>query len=705
MSLYSILSFIGALFCLGLVVLVLIRDRRSFVPWAFAAGMIVLALEAVIIGFGLEAFLPDDVIYWQRARLSFTAFIPGIWLLFALTYARVNYKEIISRWRWVVLATFIIPLSFATFFRKSFFAGEPVLDSPSTWIIPLGGSGYFFHICLLVGAVLILMNLERTLRASAGHMRWQVKYMALGIGSIFGIRIYTDSQTILFHSLNTFLPVINTGALIIASALILRSLLRARSLNLDFYLSHSFLYNSLTVLIVGIYLLAVGVLAKLIPYLGGDLSLYTKAFFVFLALLGLSIILLSDRLRHKIKRFVAVHAKRPQYDYRKEWMKFTEKTSTITDVNDLCMTVSRMVSDVLEVLSITVWLHDEPHSRLRSAGSTVFSETGAGHRISEEAERKLLQEMRNQEFPVDLDDPEISWGHDLKQLMPDSLREARIRYCVPLSAGGNLLGVMTLGEKVEYKPFSFEEMDLLKTIADQTTGSLLNLKLSEDLRKSKEMEAFQTLSAFVVHDLKNLASTLSLTMQNLPVHFDNPEFRKDALQMVGESVNKVNHMCSHLSILSQKIQLRIVETDLNELVTHSLHCLNGSSKISLIRDLQPIPKMLIDPEQVQKVMTNLILNANESVGNGGEIQVATGHKDGWVTLSISDNGCGMSKEFMEQSLFRPFKTMKKNGMGIGLFQSKMIVEAHQGRIEVESEPGKGTTFKVLLPIKGVGGSV
>src|SRR4030067_1984649 len=164
MSLYSILSFIGALFCLGLVVLVLIRDRRSFVPWAFAPGMIVLALEAVIIGFGLEAFLPDDVIYWQRARLSFTAFIPGIWLLFALTYARVNYKEIISRWRWVVLATFIIPLSFATFFRKSFFAGEPVLDSPSTWIIPLGGSGYFFHICLLVGAVLILMNLERTLR-------------------------------------------------------------------------------------------------------------------------------------------------------------------------------------------------------------------------------------------------------------------------------------------------------------------------------------------------------------------------------------------------------------------------------------------------------------------------------------------------------------------------------------------------------------
>lgn len=699
MSPYSIISFIAALFCLGLAIFALARDRKALVQWIFAAGMIVLALEAVIIGFGLEAFLPGDVIYWQRVLFAFTAFIPGVWLLFSLTYARVNYKEIISKWRWVVLLTFIIPLTLVTFFWKSFFIGEPVIDLSSISLIRLGWSGYIFHIGFLVGAVLILMNLERTLRASVGHMRWQVKYMALGIGSIFGIRIYTSSQTILFYSLNTFLLVINNGVLIIASALIFRSLLRARSLNLDFYLSHSFLYNSLTVLIVGIYLLAVGVLAELISYLGVDVF-YTKAFVVFLALLGLSIILLSDRLRHKIRRFVAVHTKRPQYDYRKEWMKFTEKTSTITDVKDLCMTVSRMVSDVLEVLSVTVWLHDEPHSRLRLAGSTVFSETGGGHRISEEAEKKLLQEMRNQEFPVDLDDPEISWAHDLKRLMPDALPEARIRYCVPLSAGGNLLGVMTLGEKVEYKPFSFEEIDLLKTIANQTAGSFLNLKLSEDLRKAKEMEAYQTMSAFIMHDLKNLSSTLSLTVQNLPIQFANPDFRDDALRVMHQGVSKINSMCSHLSMLSQKIELKKVETDLNKLIYASFSCLNGSCKVSLIQDLQPVPPLVIDPDQVQKVLTNLLLNANESIGDRGEIRLATEQKEGWIMVSVSDNGCGISKEFMERSLFRPFKTTKKQGMGIGLFQSKMIVEAHQGRIEVESDPGKGSTFKVFLPLAG-----
>jgi putative PEP-CTERM system histidine kinase len=327
-------------------------------------------------------------------------------------------------------------------------------------------------------------------------------------------------------------------------------------------------------------------------------------------------------------------------------------------------------------------------------------EIGAGHRISEEGGAKLVQAMRDQEMPVDLDDQKIPWAYDLKLSMPDSDREARIRYCVPLSAGGNLLGVVTLGERVEYKPFLFEEFDLLKTIADQTAASLLNLKLSEDLRRAKEMEAFQTMSTFVVHDLKNLASTLSLTMQNLPIHFDNPDFRDDASRIIEQSVAKVNNMCNHLSMLSKKVELKKVETDLNELINTSLSCLNGSTKVSLIQDLNPMSKLMIDPEQVQKVLINLLLNANEAIGNGGEIRLATEQRDGWVILSVSDDGCGMSKEFMEHSLFRPFKTTKRQGMGIGLFQSKMIVEAHQGRIEVESEEGRGTTFRVFLPLAG-----
>jgi signal transduction histidine kinase len=158
-------------------------------------------------------------------------------------------------------------------------------------------------------------------------------------------------------------------------------------------------------------------------------------------------------------------------------------------------------------------------------------------------------------------------------------------------------------------------------------------------------------------------------------------------------------MCSGLSLLRQKIVLQLAETDLNGLVTTTLNMLNGF-KASITQGLKPLPKLLIDSEQIQKVLTNLLLNANEAIRNGGEIRVATEQKDRWIILSVSDNGCGMSEEFIEKSLFHPFKTTKKQGMGIGLFHSKMIVEAHHGRIEVESEEGKGTTFRVFLPLAG-----
>jgi signal transduction histidine kinase len=105
----------------------------------------------------------------------------------------------------------------------------------------------------------------------------------------------------------------------------------------------------------------------------------------------------------------------------------------------------------------------------------------------------------------------------------------------------------------------------------------------------------------------------------------------------------------------------------------------------------------MDPEQMKKVLVNLILNSNEAVGEDGEIVVATEEQDGWVRLSVNDNGCGMSKEFISHFLFRPFQSTKNRGLGIGLFLSKKIVEAQRGRIEVESEEGKGSSFRILLP--------
>jgi hypothetical protein len=308
--------------------------------------------------------------------------------------------------------------------------------------------------------------------------------------------------------------------------------------------------------------------------------------------------------------------------------------------------------------------------------------------------------MRERTMPVHVEGSTDEEVDALRTLYDKDFKEARVKYCVPLSAAGRFVGVMTVSDKVRKDtPLTPEDYDLLKTIADQAAANLLNLGLSERLRQAKEREAFQVMSAFFMHDLKNLASKLSLVTQNLPVHFDKPEFRDDALRAVSQSVAKINTMCTRLSLLSQKLELHPRPCDLNEVVGEATAGLDDYLKVGVTQELTPLAPVNVDVEQIQKVLVNMLMNAHDAIAGGGEIRVGTGYHDGWAEITVSDTGCGMSEEFVENHLFRPFQTTKKQGMGIGLFHCKTIVEAHGGRIEVETEEGKGTTFRILLPVK------
>jgi len=323
------LPFAGALLCSGLAGAVLFRGMRSFVHWTFVVGMMALALEGALTGLSLQAAVPEEVMYWQRLRIIGSAILPGTWLLFSLSFARANYTEFVARWKWTILATFTCPLALATLFSDSLFIGISVMDEFSGWSLRLGWSGYVFSIVFLLGAVLILMNLERTLRGSAGSKRRQVKLMVLGLGGLFAVRIYMHSQVLLFSTINSMLQTIDAGALIGAIMLISVSLVYARPLQVDIYLSQTFLYNSLVLLVVGVYLLAVGGLAKSVSFLGGSQAVPLTAFLVFIALLGLMAVLLSDRLRQRAKWFINRQFHRPRYDYRKEWTAFTQRTRSL----------------------------------------------------------------------------------------------------------------------------------------------------------------------------------------------------------------------------------------------------------------------------------------------------------------------------------------------------------------------------------------
>jgi len=695
-------SFIAAMVAVAVSVFALYRQpKRSRVGIAFVLGMTFLGGESLLAGLSASAFLLPEVLIWQRWRLLVMALLPGCWLLFSLTYGRGNEREFVVRWRAILVGAFILPIGVVALSWNELLSGEAGAGPNAMWMLSLAQSGVLLNVLFIVGGVLCLMNLESTLRESRGIMRWRVKYMILGVGILFVVRCYTSIQTVLYSSINVDLTGLDAGALMIGGVFMSVALSRGSLGAVDLYPSYRPLFGSLTVIVAGAYLLLVGLLAEAVAYLQVGNSFPLQAFLVLVGMSGVTIVLLSDRLRQRTKRFISHHLHRPQYDYRRVWSKFTERTASLTDPFEFCREVTRLISETLEVLSVTIWLVDEHRHTFSLGGSTSLSEGDARTLIGEgKLGTSAVRVLRENVYPTAVLEVTGELGVVLQQLSRKKFEKGGDYYFLTLATRDEVLGVLIMGDRVSGLPFTIEEFDLIRTIGNQIVAILLSIKLSSRLGEAQKLKAFQSMSAFFVHDLKNTASTLSLMLQNLPKHFDDPEFRQDALRAISKSVDKINALILRLSCLRQKLDVKPVLADLNIVVQSTLAGLVGCGPDMVATELNLIPLTMVDAEQMQKVITNLVLNARDALGTEGKISIQTERVGRGVVLSVSDNGCGMTPEFMEQSLFRPFQTTKQEGLGIGLFHCKMIVDAHHGKIEVESQIGIGTTFRVFLPVPG-----
>jgi putative PEP-CTERM system histidine kinase len=530
-------------------------------------------------------------------------------------------------------------------------------------------------------------------------MRWRIKFMIIGLGLLLGVRIYTATQALLYSMIDTTIQTLNAGAVILGGLLIARSLYRSMLIETDIYVSQSVLFRSVTVLMAGAYLLLVGLLARLLTYLGTIAGFPVKALLVFLVLAGLAVLLASDRVRQASRRFVGRHFHRPLYDYRQVWESFTRRTALLTDLPAFGQEVARVVSETFEALAVTIWQFDDTRGSLTFVGSTAIPTALAQGPAGPEA-ASLLNALQEMDKPVDMDADEHPELAALKACNPMVFPDkGGHRIAVPLASGTERLGIMVLGDRVNGLPYTSEELELLRTIGAQIAAHLLNLKLAQQVLEAKQIEAFQTMSAFFVHDLKNTASTLSLMLQNMPRHYADPQFREDALKGIAASADRINEIIRRLTLLRQQdLNIKPVLADFNDLVRQTVAPIQAHAAHAWVLELGTLPPVALDPAQVQKVVTNLILNARDATPPGGLIRVQTEIRDPWVVLTVADSGCGMSREFMARDLFRPFQSRKRDGMGIGLFHTKMIVAAHRGKIEVESLEGQGSTFRVLLPL-------
>ncbi|MGZ4966004.1 MAG: XrtA/PEP-CTERM system histidine kinase PrsK [Chthoniobacterales bacterium] len=680
-----------------LAVVALFQKQRSPARWWFAAGMLVFAIESVLNALSFGDVLLGVTRWWQMLAMMARSFLPGIWLCFSLTYSRGDYQLFFRRWRLVIVAAFLLPLLPLIWLQGEFLYIHPQ-EQGGRWL-EFVGPVKILNALLLLGAFLVLTNLEKTFRAAVGTMQWRIKFLILGVGIIFGAQIYTRCQAVLLSGYSLSLLNIESAALLIGCGMIAIGYRRSGFGAVDVYPSRAVLHTSFTVLLAGAYLFFVGVLAQIVARRGGSGNFQAQAFVVLVGIALLAVLLLSDRVRRRTRAFISRHFKRPEHDFREIWTAFTRSVSSVLDQTGVCEAAAKLLSNTFNALSVSVWLFDESTQRLTLAASTAQSSARAREVVISAGEFDMPPTNSR---PLDLEKAREKWAETLRRTAAGIFPEGGNRVCVPLLVRDRWLGVVILADRVSAAPYTLEEIDLLQCVGDQLSASLLNVRLTAEILQGRELEAFRTMSTFFVHDLKNAASTLNLTLQNLPLHFDDPAFRTDALRGIGKTVSRINQLIERLGILRQKLAVDAVELDLNSLVEQTLQDMASTPEVELQKELNPVPQVVADREQLHSVFTNLLLNARDAVLPKGRVSVRTGTLNGWAVVTVADNGCGMSPAFLRDSLFRPFKTTKKNGLGIGMFQSKMIVEAHGGNIQVESETGAGTTFRVLLPLQAKG---
>jgi len=700
----AILPLLSALLCIALGILTISRNPRRPANLGFMLGMISLAIfEAG----NTTILLSIDSLQWALAGMRISviglAFLPPTWLIFTVVFARSDYKAFLSKWLPAIGGLFILAIYFAYSSRSSDFFSiyETSLSAPG-WNIAsdempvflLGPLAQYFYIYVIIGSVLSLVHLENTLRASKGIQRWRIKYIIFGAGAILFLFIYISSQALLFSRITLNMGAVGSVVILISVSMMALFIVRHRLLEVDIFVSRYVVYNSVTILVVGVYLFAVGLLVQGLKYFNIPFSYFLTTLVVFSSLLTLVILLFSSSIRRKVKLFINKNFYKHKYEFRDRWMETTEKVSSKMSVDEMCDTLRAMILETMGAKFVDFWLFESASESYR-----VIKRDSSRIRPDHPFISCIRQRMR----PFLLDDifikstePSGSEG-DVRAFL-DSTNAV---LCAPMAAGEELIGFILQGEDISGNDYLEDDFELLKAITTQAAVQIKNIWLARELMGAKEVEVFHRMSSFIMHDLKNLTNSLSLVSQNAKHCMDNPEFQKDAIKTIDSTVSRMKGVISRLSNAAGGFKFNKKEIDLSELIDQTLSKVDfcKTRKVIVTKRIEPVAPICVDPHAMEMVLINLLTNAYDSIKGDGNIDI-TVTSDKNIHLAIEDNGEGMTREFIETSLFQPFKTTKKGGFGIGLYQCKAVVEAHGGKLEVDSVHGEGTRVMITLDKAG-----
>lgn len=542
-----------------------------------------------------------------------------------------------------------------------------------------------------------LVLVEQVYRNTPWEHRWGVKFLCLGVGGIFAYDFFFFADALLFKRVDPEIWLARGAANAIVVPLIAVSAARNPQWSLDLFVSRKVVFHTTSLVAAGVYLLIMSLAGYYIRLYGGEWGSVFQTVFFFGAGLVLVILLFSGQFRARVKVFVNKHFFSYKYDYREEWLHLIGVLSGKVLQATLPERIIFALSELVDSSGGALWLCSDQHTCEHERSWNLPEEhPGKGDTFA-----SLFAFFEHRRWIVNLDeyasDPLAYDGLTLPAWM---LESGQLWLIVPMFHEDSLLGFVALAKPRAPQQLNWETLDLLKTAARQAASYLALEQAAKALADARQFEGFNRLSAFVVHDLKNLIAQLSLVATNAERHKHNPEFMEDALITVRNSVDKMTRLLAQLRSAmpgnrTDQVQIGAV---LREVVaerssgqpTPRLEPLDADADTCVV---------FVDKDRLSAVIGHAIQNAQDATRKDGFVVVRSIRESHQARIEVEDNGVGMDAVFVRERLFKPFDSTKGlAGMGIGAYECREFIRSLGGRIDVRSEPGQGTIFSMIVPV-------
>lgn len=553
-------------------------------------------------------------------------------------------------------------------------------------------SGAVFILVVCVG---LLWRLENILRQSERGLRWRVKYAVLGLFIICGNFIWDMGYRLSYLELVPEQFAFSSLVLITGLGFFMFAVIRFKLFRVEVFVSRYIVYHSVAILGAGLYLTILGIITVVIRYTKIPLPQVAWHIFFFLAAVVFVVVAISQDVRNKVRFFINTHFFANKYDYRREWVEYSRRLLDVKTEKEIVTRLEDLLLETMFIKWVAIWVGDE-----RSGYREVAPERSHGERSELSGSHPLIHILKNSSFLLFSDRYGYvnEEGHvELSETAFSFLEDHQVSLAVPLIVREKFLGFVGVGPEYTKTEYGRDDIDLLQAFASQTATAINMVRLREKIVQSQKLYLFNKLSIFVMHDLKNAASLLSLILQNAPQHIHEQEFQNDLLESVSAACQRLEKVMTNLKTLKREEPQKLESVDISvAMKEHVKKFQNACPDIVVRTTYKDSVFCRADKELLNKSIENLLMNARDALEGTGEIRIEISGDTDKVYLTISDNGPGISSEFMKKNLFKPFKTTKEKGLGIGLWQVKSYLDAMGGKIEVESEVGKGTTFKIIL---------